>query len=130
MPAACVRYYFSHVSSVEEGGVDCVASFCVLGLPQAGFFAVGTTDCATCASGVNCDTPGVSVSSLPVTAGFWRASPASTTIVPCRIPHACAGVSGGATGRRLAGNGSTSVQCARKSDLCMLLMWTHDSRIV
>jgi hypothetical protein len=70
---------------------------------QAGYFAVGPTECATCASGVNCDVPGVSVQSLPVASGFWRSSPNSMTVVQCRIPHACAGAgSAASTGTRRA----------------------------
>jgi hypothetical protein len=76
----------SRMVTVETGAATNAS--CVCG---AGFFLdpVRST-CLGCGQGLQCNSSGVDLASLPVVPGFWRASPNSTVVLKCRLPRACA----------------------------------------
>jgi hypothetical protein len=77
---------------------------------REGFFVLPSGVCSACATGMNCDAPGVTVAQLPVAKGFWR-TPGSTIVRKCRLPKACRG--SGSARRRLQSNTTED-----ESELC------------
>jgi hypothetical protein len=58
----------------------------------AGQYFDGKQQCAACDDeSMVCDVPGTTVSNMQLRKGYWRASVASTVVLPCWNPHACTG---------------------------------------
>ena len=52
----------------------------------------GALRCLACPPGANCSTTvGISLTSLPLLPNYWRFSPTSRTVTPCRVDGACLG---------------------------------------
>ncbi|EGB07944.1 hypothetical protein AURANDRAFT_64548 [Aureococcus anophagefferens] len=66
--------------------------------------------CEDCFGGLTCDEPGVTLDVLPLKAGRWRGSPASTNVRKCLNPTACRG--GNATGDASCRRGYEGPLCA------------------
>jgi hypothetical protein len=49
------------------------------------------TRCIACIAGADCSTVGSTLATLPLTAGFWRASDATTDVRECWLAAACVG---------------------------------------
>ncbi|KAH8068831.1 hypothetical protein JL721_6401 [Aureococcus anophagefferens] len=93
-----------HVSSTARRWPLNVSALC----PAGRYDAAGY--CEDCFGGLTCDEPGVTLDVLPLKAGRWRGSPASTNVRKCLNPTACRG--GNATGDASCRRGYEGPLCA------------------
>ncbi|KAH8097788.1 hypothetical protein JL720_701 [Aureococcus anophagefferens] len=93
-----------HVSSTARRWRAQRVSLC----PAGRYDAAGY--CEDCFGGLTCDEPGVTLDVLPLKAGRWRGSPASTNVRKCLNPTACRG--GNATGDASCRRGYEGPLCA------------------
>ena len=78
-------------TTLSSGAVSAASCVC-----PAGTYRDGTADeCTPCAAldGLQCPASrrGITVASLPIDAGHWRATPNSTLVRPCRVDDVCVG---------------------------------------
>ena len=95
----------THTTTLEDGGTECVC--------ERDFYEGENGTCIVCnPEDMNCDKEGITLETMDVVSGTWRANNASDNIYDCPVPEACNGGNRLNSSARYCAEGQDGALCA------------------